>query len=280
MLTINQLLSILKDATNRLPQLRYAYGLLGISVVAALTIRLLGPDKASIIAIASTLIGTVLVFVVAIAFGKSALAKLPAQLLVWAITLFFYCFLGFTVLAFAISWPCNWVIYLGILNKECIIPPPPKPVNANTPATTISEVQTNISPPINANIPATTIPEVPKNISPPIIDPKDNCDIVSGKITSSTGTVVNNAKITVLLPNISAYEYKSIRDNSYVLASTSSNSEGKYQVKPDFDSGYKYEMLVEAKDYIDNKAIIDQTNQCEAKNDVNVILEKHPKIGE
>ena len=84
----------------------------------------------------------------------------------------------------------------------------------------------------------------------------------------------------MLLPNISAYEYKSIRDNSYVLASTSSNSEGKYQVKPDFDSGYKYEMLVEAKDYIDNKAIIDQTNQCEAKNDVNVILEKHPKIGE
>ena len=165
MLTINQLLSILKDATNRLPQLRYAYGLLGISVVAALTIRLLGPDKASIIAIASTLIGTVLVFVVAIAFGKSALAKLPAQLLVWAITLFFYCFLGFTVLAFAISWPCNWVIYLGILNKECIIPPPPKPVNANTPATTISEVQTNISPPINANIPATTISEVQTNIS-------------------------------------------------------------------------------------------------------------------
>ena len=44
-LSINEVLSILKNATSRLPQLRFAWGLLGISAVAALIIRLLGANN-------------------------------------------------------------------------------------------------------------------------------------------------------------------------------------------------------------------------------------------
>ena len=119
MLSINEILSILKNATNRLPQLRFAWGLLGISAVAALIIRLLGANKAAIVVIGLTLIGVLLVFIATIAFGKTALARRPAQVVIWSVTLFFITFLSFTVTAFAISWPCNWTRFLEIPTEKC-----------------------------------------------------------------------------------------------------------------------------------------------------------------
>lgn len=119
MLSVNEILSILKNATSRLPQLRFAWGLLGISATAALIIRLLGANKASIVIIGLTLIGVLLTFIATIAFGKATLARRPAQALIWSVTLFFIIFLSFTVTAFAISWPCNWTRFLEISTEKC-----------------------------------------------------------------------------------------------------------------------------------------------------------------
>ncbi len=116
---IKDIFSILKESTNRLPQLRFAWGVLGVAAISSLIIRLLGENKASIIVIGLTIIGTILIFVTTIAFGRTAIAEKPAQILVWSITMFFVIFLAFTVSAFAASWPCNWVIFLDISTKDC-----------------------------------------------------------------------------------------------------------------------------------------------------------------
>lgn len=124
MLSINEILLILRDASSRLPQLKFTWGLLGIAAVASVIVRLLGENKASIIIIGLTIIGVVIVFVASIAFGTAALALLPTQVLIWAITIFFITFLGFTITAFAISWPCNWTRFLELEATECIPPTP------------------------------------------------------------------------------------------------------------------------------------------------------------
>lgn len=133
--SISALLSILKDSTNRLPALRYAWGLLGISVVATLIITFLGANKATIVIIVSTLIGVVLVFLVTSAFNRSDLTKRPAQAIIWAITIFFIIFLLYTVSAFTISKPCNWVRFLEIPHEdgECVSLSPPVKSKVNRP---------------------------------------------------------------------------------------------------------------------------------------------------
>jgi hypothetical protein len=103
----NQLLSMLIASTNRLPQLRYAWGLLGISAVAALIIQILGKNQASIVIIVLTLIGSVLVFIATVAFENKALAKLPAQVLIWSIVISFVIFLGLLISVVTTSRPCN-----------------------------------------------------------------------------------------------------------------------------------------------------------------------------
>lgn len=119
MLNLTQTLTILREAASRLPQLRFAWGLLGLAAISALIIRLLGENQAAVVVISLTLIGTGLVFVASVAFGTEAIARAPAQALIWSVTLFFIFFLSFTVTAFAFSWPCNWASFLGISTPEC-----------------------------------------------------------------------------------------------------------------------------------------------------------------
>lgn len=116
---INTLLSILKASSKKLPQLKFAWGLLGISTVAALIITILGSSKAAILIMALTIVGMLIIFVASVAIDKAHVASQPAILLVWSVTLFFVIFLTFTISAIAISWPCNWVRFINILGSEC-----------------------------------------------------------------------------------------------------------------------------------------------------------------
>lgn len=118
-MNVQEIIQLLRVSSSKLPQLRYAWGLLGLSCVSAIIIQLLGETRASILFIALTVVGSVIVFVLTIAFGMAAIAKKPAQLLLWSITLFFITFLSFTVSAFALSWPCNWVNFLDIQAERC-----------------------------------------------------------------------------------------------------------------------------------------------------------------
>lgn len=114
---MNELVTLLSQATKTLPQLRFAWGLLGIAIVAALIMQIVGSDRAAIVVVSLALIGTVLVFVASVAFGRSEKASLPAIVFVWAIVIFFITFLLFTISAFAISKPRNWANLLGISSE-------------------------------------------------------------------------------------------------------------------------------------------------------------------
>lgn len=111
---IQELLSWLREATDRLPALKFAWGLLGISFVAAIITLILGKTQSTPIIIGLTIIGTIITFVTVWLFENSNLATRPAQFLIWAVTIFFVIFLGFTTLAFAVGLPCNWSKTLGI----------------------------------------------------------------------------------------------------------------------------------------------------------------------
>lgn len=116
---MQELFRMLRGITDRLPELNYVWGLLVISIVGALITLIVGETKAAIIIIGLTIIGIVISLLVGLAFQNQGIAKIPAQLLVWTITVFFVCFLGFTVTAYAFSWPCNWAYFLGIPNIQC-----------------------------------------------------------------------------------------------------------------------------------------------------------------
>ncbi|WP_156826439.1 hypothetical protein [Marinobacterium rhizophilum] len=116
---MEKLVYILKEATDRLPQLRYAWGLLGVAATAAIITSILGEGKATIIIVAVTIIGLVLIFITMVALGSATIATKPAATLIWSITVFFVIFLGFTISAFAWSWPCNWVNFIELEVLEC-----------------------------------------------------------------------------------------------------------------------------------------------------------------
>lgn len=119
---INALLSILRASSKKLPGLKFAWGLIGASVTAAIIITILGSSKATILSIALTIVGMLVIFVVSVAVSKASIASWPAIVFVWSVTLFFVIFLGFTISAYAFSWPCNWVLFLDIQGSECSKP--------------------------------------------------------------------------------------------------------------------------------------------------------------
>lgn len=116
-MNFSTLLNILSNATKRLPQLRFAWGLLGIAIVASIILGLFGSGKASIMAISISIIGTILVFVASIALSRTDSSVIPALILVWSITVFFVTFLTFTVSVFITDKPCNWGVFIGILEN-------------------------------------------------------------------------------------------------------------------------------------------------------------------
>ena len=110
---ITALLNLLKDATDELPQLKFVWGLLGMSLVAAIIIRIFGNTEGTPIIIGLTIVGAIITFVTIWLFENSSLAKRPAQVLIWAVTIFFVIFLGFTALSYSFGLPCNWSRTLG-----------------------------------------------------------------------------------------------------------------------------------------------------------------------
>lgn len=123
-ININWILKILRESTRQLPQLQYAWGLLGVSAVGAIIIGVLGSSKASVIIISLVVIGMVILFVVTVAFKNEKISRIPAQILLWSVTLFVIIFMSFTVSAFSLSWPCPWVIFLDVPNTTCGKPGP------------------------------------------------------------------------------------------------------------------------------------------------------------
>jgi hypothetical protein len=120
---------MLREATKKLPILRYAWGLVGLSAVAALATRLNGDGKAAVAAGSIALIGFVLILLVSAAARGAVSIAMPARILTWSIVIFFILFLLFTVTAYAASWPCNWVRWLNIESPACIDPvPKPDPI--------------------------------------------------------------------------------------------------------------------------------------------------------
>ncbi|WP_328186055.1 tetratricopeptide repeat protein [Marinobacter sp. OP 3.4] len=112
-------LNALKEATKNLPQAKYAWGLIALSIAAAFAINLLGSSRAALIAVSLAGIGFVVVGLSCIGLEKQKISRAPASVIIWCITITFALFLAFTVSAFSISKPCNWVRFLKIATSDC-----------------------------------------------------------------------------------------------------------------------------------------------------------------
>lgn len=112
-------------------------------------------------------------------------------------------------------------------------------------------------------------PPIKQSSAIPAIPPKGagklesyQCKPIKGRVTDNTGRPVVNAKITVLMPNVAAFEYRSIRDSGDVLFSTRSNAQGNYFINRNLSKDFKYSLLVEEKGHQYKEHIIDQTKNC------------------
>jgi hypothetical protein len=122
-------LDLLARARKAVPFLDFAFGVVGLSAAAALIGILTGHSKLSIIAIALVFIGSVVLYGVAgLATAPNKSSRAAGQVLLWAVILFFLTFLGFTVSAFAVGYPCNWADFLDVKSACNVTPPlPPQP---------------------------------------------------------------------------------------------------------------------------------------------------------
>lgn len=111
---VQTLLGILSRASQQLPELRYAWGIVGISAAAAIAMHLQGSGKAAVVAGGVAFVGFVAMVVATAAARQDSILLTPAKVLVWSIIIFVVIFLGFTVTAFAKGEPCNWALFLGI----------------------------------------------------------------------------------------------------------------------------------------------------------------------
>ncbi|MCF1436770.1 MULTISPECIES: hypothetical protein [Rhizobium/Agrobacterium group] len=109
---------ILRDATKRLPALKYAIGVTGIAAAAAIVMRVLGPEysKVSGVLIGGTICAMFLLFAFSrlVTSAKSDAVTLPGFVMFYVVALAFCCFVAFTVSAFAFYWPEPWAVYLNV----------------------------------------------------------------------------------------------------------------------------------------------------------------------
>lgn len=99
------------------------------------------------------------------------------------------------------------------------------------------------------------------------------CEPIRGRIINRKGKAIPNAKVTVLVPNVSAYEYRSIRDRGDVLSHVNSDSNGNFVINRNLGKDFKYSILVEQKGYKYEEYIVDQTKTC-LTGTINIIIQK------
>lgn len=100
---------VLREATRRVPSVKYALGVAGVAAAGALVVSLLGYREAAPIVLGGIFVGMVLLYVFAtMVASKEPGTRTPGVILLYAVTLFFCSFLFFTVTAFAFAWPDAW----------------------------------------------------------------------------------------------------------------------------------------------------------------------------
>jgi len=108
-------IAMLREATRRVPVVRFAFGVVGFAAAASIIVGFLGSAKTTVILVALTFVGTLLTVVLSrVALAKNKSVRRAGDVLLWAVILFFCIFLGFTVSAFSVGSPRRWGQFIGI----------------------------------------------------------------------------------------------------------------------------------------------------------------------
>lgn len=123
-----------------------------------------------------------------------------------------------------------------------------------------------------------SIEDLPVVQSPPTPPEFPSCNLdssdISGSITDSrTKEPIENAQLIVLIPGVSAYEYRSIPDKSDVMFITQSDLKGYYEI-PSLANYFKYILLIDTENYKEKSKEIDLDNNCKQEVLINITLEK------
>lgn len=120
-------LGLLREATRKVPVVRYALAVAAIGAAIAITRGFM--PGVSLAGMFPVLVGFILVMVVLILVAAAANSRptvsAPALVLVWGVCLFVMTFMAFTVTAIAFSWPPAWarLILPASAAETPIIPP-------------------------------------------------------------------------------------------------------------------------------------------------------------
>jgi Concanavalin A-like lectin/glucanases superfamily len=122
--------AIINAARQAVPAVDYALGVAGVAAAGAIIGGLLGYTRVSIIVLGGILVAMILLFAFArLVAAQSASVTLAGVVLLWAVIIFFVCFLVFTVTAVAAQVPLAWAKIIGVAdNVETILEPKSKPI--------------------------------------------------------------------------------------------------------------------------------------------------------
>ncbi len=113
--TVDPLLKILKEATERVPQVKFAYGAVGIAAAGGLMALILGQSKAAIVIWGLAFCATILVTVFAqAAMQRDERRQFAGSLLINCVIVAFCGFLLLTITEFMNLGPAAWADFLGI----------------------------------------------------------------------------------------------------------------------------------------------------------------------
>jgi hypothetical protein len=108
------LLKVLKEAVARVPQLKFAYGAVGVAAAGGLMTLILGQNKAAIIIWGLAFCATILVTVFAQSVTRHGRHSLAGKILINCVIVVFCGFLLLTITAFLNLGPAAWANFLGI----------------------------------------------------------------------------------------------------------------------------------------------------------------------
>lgn len=117
-------IAILKDATRKVPQLKFAWGIVGVAAAGALIIALIGETRASIITLGGTFMSMVMLYIFSSLVSPPNVRRIPLQgyILMYSVLSFFCVFLMLTITAFIVCKPRAWVDFISV---KCPAPPLP-----------------------------------------------------------------------------------------------------------------------------------------------------------
>jgi hypothetical protein len=108
-------IGILKEATKRVPSLKYAIGLTGMAAALAIILSLTGEVGNPVVPLGLLFAGMVLLFLFSTAVATGVYGGvLIGSILVWAVAGVFLIFMFFFVSVFYDGKPCNFALTLGV----------------------------------------------------------------------------------------------------------------------------------------------------------------------